>query len=144
MPGRGAAGDAARGEAGAAAGEAAGVTPTWIQWTAVLGPPVVWAARFGAGYALVPHACTADALWLLHALTAGGLVSCAVLGLVSHRLARRLGEEDSAVAGTALARSAFMARLGILSSLLFGTVILAEGLANVFLDPCQTSGPLLP
>jgi len=117
-------------------------------WSVILGPPLVWAVRIALSYVLVPPVCQAGAVWVLHVLTAVSLAACAAFG----RLALRLQPEPEPAApgwrgddeALRQGRTLFMARVGVFSSALFALVIVAEGLANLFLDPCLRAGPLLP
>jgi hypothetical protein len=118
--------------------------PVTALWAGVVGPPLTWAIRIGAGYLLVPHACRAESLWLLHGLTLAALASCAAFAALAWRLRLRVDPDDGVPDDSSEPRVGFMARLGLLSSALFGAVIVAEGLANLFVDPCHAAGPLLP
>lgn len=114
-------------------------------WAPVIGPPVVWAVRFMATYGLSPLACAADAIILLHGITALSVVVTGSLGWLSWRY--RNAARDALEAhpdDDVLMRVHSMALFGIMSAALFALVILAEGLANVMIDPCLTSGPLVP
>lgn len=113
------------------------------QWAAVLGPPIIWALRFGLNYAAMPLACSADAVVLLHA--ANGVAILVLFGLagVAHRFRR------AAVAGMVgddeqRRRTAFMGRFGLMSAALFLVVVIAESLAVLMIDPCLVAGPLVP
>lgn len=103
-------------------------------WAVMLGPPVIWAVRFAVVYVLVPYVCRADALILLHVITVLSVAAVAALGVLSWRQ-RAAARSD---------RARFMALCGILSSALFAVVVAAEGVANLLVDPCLASGPLLP
>lgn len=103
-------------------------------WLVTLGPPVIWGVRFAVVYVLVPYACRADAIALLHVITLIALAAVAGLGWMAW----------SSRGGARGERARFMALFGILSSGLFLVVIAAEGLANVMVDPCLAPGPLIP
>lgn len=109
-------------------------------WFAVLGPPVLWAARFGASYALLPYACAPGDVRLLYALTVATLLAVAAAGVVGWVQWRRLGPSAGAPIGGPEARARFMAGLGLLGSALFFAVVVLEGLALVLIDPCRTGG----
>lgn len=112
-------------------------------WLVLLGPPIVWAVRFGAAYALVPYACRADAMVLLHGLTLLALAIVALLGLLAWRY--HVSARAAAPARALAVRSArFISLFGLLGSLLFALVIVAEAIGNVMIDPCTGWGPLLP
>ncbi|MBW3553615.1 MAG: hypothetical protein KY466_08895 [Gemmatimonadetes bacterium] len=109
-------------------------------WFAVLGPPVIWAARFVLNYALVPYTCAADAVLLLQLVTVVALLGVAWAGLVGWSRWRRAGRSTQVEFGGAEARARFMALVGVLGSGLFFAVIVAEALAIFFIPPCQTGG----
>lgn len=116
-------------------------------WSGILGPPIIWAGRFGISYVLASWACVADAMWLLHAITIASLAGVGVLGWLSWHSWRASREPSPAEPGPGddrQQRVRFMALFGLFSSALFAVVIIAEGLANVLIDPCLTAGPLLP
>lgn len=106
-------------------------------WVGVLGAPVVWAVQFQAGYALGPFTHAHRWLTVVHhvisVLALAGAVAC---GVVAWRDWRRMGggEPESAEGGVS-GRSRFMAALGILTTILFTLVILAQWLVVFFIDP---------
>lgn len=112
-------------------------------WVVLLGPPVIWAVRFGVAYVLAPHACRADALVLLHALTVVALAAVAAVGVLAWRYLRLAGQAE-AVPPEVTQRTRFIALVGLLGSLLFTVVIVAEGSGSVMIDPCTAWGPLIP
>lgn len=118
---------------GTEAGPGAERSPVRL-WILVLGPPVIWAARFMATYGISPLACAADALVLLHGITLVSAAAVAALGWVSWRDWR----------AARAARTRAMTLFGLMAAALFLVVIIAEGLANVMIDPCLLSGPLVP
>lgn len=125
----------------AAAPAGRGLFPLWF---GILGPPVIWAVRIAANYILVPYACWWEWIWILHLTTLVGLLGAAAAGGVAWRHWRRSGSGTGVEFGGALTRSRFMALVGILSSGFFCLVIVAEGLANAFVHPCQTAGVPIP
>jgi hypothetical protein len=114
------------------------------QWLVVLGPPVIWALRFGLSYALMPLACSADAVLLLHAMNAVAMLLLAGLGWLAYRFWRGSGETGADDAADRIRRTRFMGLFGMMSAALFLLVIGAESLANVMIEPCMTAGPLVP
>jgi hypothetical protein len=124
----------------AAAGERPGLG--WL-WFGFLGPPVIWAVRFMVAYALVPGACSAGGLLALNVVTLVALAGTVLAGVVAARSWGRAGPEPGVEGDpdhTAWRRARFMAMAGIFTSALFTAVIVAEGLANVLVDPCLGSG----
>lgn len=124
----------------AAAGERPGLV--WL-WFGFLGPPIIWAVKFMVAYALVPGACSAAGLLALNVMTLVALAGTVLAGVVAARSWRRTRGEHGAQREPGQAgwrRARFMALAGIFSSALFTAVIVAEGLANVLVDPCLGSG----
>ena len=109
-------------------------------WFGLLGPPVIWAVRIGASYILVPYACWWDMVLLLHGVTAAALLATAFAGWVAWTRWRRVGKGMQLELGGPTTRTRFMALSGVISSAFFFLVMVAEGLANFFVDPCQTGG----
>lgn len=109
-------------------------------WFGMLGPPIIWGARFGASYVLVPYACARDTVLLLQLVTLVALLATAGAGFVAWRQGRAARKRDDDEPAPADTRTRFMALAGVLSSGLFFLVIAAEGLALFFVDPCQTGG----
>lgn len=109
-------------------------------WFGLLGPPLIWAARFGTSYALVPYACDRDAPALLQVVTLVALLATAGAGLTAWQAWRAAGRGRRLELGEPAGRTRFMALAGMLSSALFFLLIVAEGLALFFTDPCQTGG----
>lgn len=106
----------------------------------MLGPPVIWAARFMVSYTLVPVACRSGSTVLLHLVTGVALAATAAAGLVAWRRWRQVGGGTQLDLDGAAARTRFMAITGMLSSALFIIVTVAEWLASVMVHPCQSGG----
>jgi len=106
-------------------------------WAAFLAAPVAWLLQMQLNYALVPWACAhhASVAFVLVALLA--LAVAAGGGLSAWRTWRRVGAEESTEAGGSVGRTRFLALTGVMTSAMFSLVILAQGLAAVFLSPCQ-------
>lgn len=109
-------------------------------WFGILGPPVIWAIRLGTSYILVPYACWWDLVPLLHLVTATALVGTAFVGTVAWRGWRAVEKGRQVELGGRITRIRFMVLVGMFSSALFFIVMLAEGLATLVLNPCQTAG----
>jgi hypothetical protein len=107
------------------------------QWAGVLGGPVAWLVQMECNYALVGWACATGHVVVLHLVTLGGLLIAAAGGLTAWREWRRSGTQWPKGAGGPQTRSRFMAVLGLLTSLLFFFVILAQGIPSFILSPCQ-------
>lgn len=108
-------------------------------WLGVLGAPIVWGIQLQANYSLVPWVCKHDAYWLLHVITLVCLLMVAAGGFVSWRDWKAAGEgSPEETDGGPLARTRFQGALGIVTSVLFGIVIFAQGLASFFFNACWT------
>jgi hypothetical protein len=113
-------------KAGAGAGEL---------WAGVLVGPTAMLMQLEINYALVPWACGARTVWPLHLVSLFALVVTIVAGFLAYRIWARVStDEDS---GGALARSRFMAAVGVLISLLMALVIVAQWLPVFFHSPCE-------
>src|SRR4051812_45535055 len=115
------------------------ITPTNAMrlWAGILAGPIAWFLQMQVSYALVPWACATGHLIVLHLLTLGGLLIAAAGALTAWREWQRLGREWPKGAGGPQARSRFMAVLGLLASIMFFLVILAQGIPSFLLNPCQ-------
>jgi hypothetical protein len=109
----------------------------WL-WYAFLGAPTAWALHIGARYPLLPPACRADAVWLLHGVTVG----CLLLALGSFAAAARVlaRARTSETRGAEAGRLALFAKAGVLFGVLFAGVIAAELLPTLVVDPCLGVG----
>lgn len=104
-------------------------------WAGVLVGPTAMLMQLEINYALVPWACASSKVWPLHLVSLFALLVTVVAGLLAYRIWRRVStDEDS---GGALARSRFMAAVGVLISLLMALVILAQWLPVFFHSPCE-------
>lgn len=109
-------------------------------WFGFLGPPVIWAVRFGVSYALVPAACRGGGLPWLQGITLVALAGTAWAGVVAWRSWRGAGDGRVGDAETAGGRARFMGAVGVLGSVLFFLAIASESLALFMVDPCRTGG----
>jgi hypothetical protein len=125
-----------------------------LGWLALLGGPVLWVLHIGLRYPLVPVSCEAGSEWPLHvvsiACTLGSIAVVAVAWRTLRDARRDVGarsgvgdEPDDPVTGSPerrrLFRIAFLARAGLVTSLVFLLVIVAEALTTIWHDPCTRS-----
>jgi hypothetical protein len=96
---------------------------------AVLAGPLVFLLGFSVAYVLLPWACAAHQLLVLHGVTLVTLLLVLGSGLLAWNDWRALPKE----AGS---RSRFMAVLGMSASGLFILVILAQWIPQFMLHPC--------
>jgi hypothetical protein len=101
-------------------------------WVNMLGAPMIWSAEMLVNYALVPRECLAGDRWILHLVWGGALAMAVVIGISSLYQWRLLGRSDA----EHQERFRFMVKVGCLNSLLFGMLILAQGIACIIFDPC--------
>ncbi len=106
-------------------------------WAGVLGAPVLWFTQFQIAYMIVPRICRNHHTGWFHFLPALFLalvIACfALCWLEWTRLGR--GGEKADEAG-AVGRVHFLSVLGMFSSMLFATAIVAQALAVFFINPC--------
>jgi hypothetical protein len=108
-----------------------------LLWLGLLGPAVIWLTQFEVNYALVPWVCRHGHHELIALVTIVALALTAVLGLLAWGLWRRSAPQFSESADAGIrSRTHFMAAMGLMSSGLFILVIVAQGIAVFFIDPC--------
>jgi hypothetical protein len=106
-------------------------------WAGILTAPFAWFAQLEGNYIIATHLCPDNAQLPLHLVTAGALVitlSGAAIAWSNWRYAGTSWPDDS---GGPTARGRFMAALGLMLSGIFFLVIMAQGIPNFLLDPCQ-------
>jgi hypothetical protein len=106
-------------------------------WTGVLLPPVAFLLNLEVAYALVPAACNARTVVLVHVVHLISLGLTVFAGVVAWRTWQRSGATWPGSEGGRLSRTQFLAGMGILMGLTFGLVILAQWIPSFILDPCQ-------
>jgi hypothetical protein len=108
-------------------------------WAGVLGAPAIWGAQQEAMYALTQWVCLSGNYAVLVVITIACLIGAAVCGFVSWRTWRRSGgESPDDTDGGAIARSRFLGALGVITSVMFFLLILAQGIPTFFFDACWT------
>ncbi len=110
------------------------------QWFGVLVPALAMLTNLSLGFALVAWSGAAGTRILLHAEIAVLVLISASAGVVAHREWRRHGgggEADDS--GGPAARARFMGVMGMGSSALFTTILLAQWLAYAYLTPCLST-----
>lgn len=106
-------------------------------WFAVLAGPVAWMLGLNAQYGLVRVACARGSMLYLHAVTVLTLALALAGVWMALREWRRTGRGWPDEQGGTLSRSRFMAVVGLMAGALFSLAIVAQWLANVFLNPCM-------
>ena len=113
-------------------------SPTSVAlWSSVLGAPALWAIQLQVGYALAPATCHLGTRLPLYLLT----LICITLALTGCALSyrdwkRAGGGSPDETDGGPIARLRFLGALGVIVGLTFAMVMLAQGLASFFFDPC--------
>jgi hypothetical protein len=107
-----------------------------VSWIGLTAGPLAWMLAHGLNYALVPWACGTRHMLPLHLVSLAALL-LAILGAGvawrDWRQHRKISSESADSAG----RAHFIALLAFGSCLMFGLVVLIEGLGQFYFDPCQ-------
>ncbi len=106
-------------------------------WAGVLVPPLAWLSNLLVSYLLVPWACATGRQFVLHLVTLVAVLLALGGGLLAWHNWWRAGREWPGDGGGVLVRSRFMAVVGLLSSAVFGLVILAQGIPSFILHACE-------
>ncbi len=108
-----------------------------ILWISILAGPFVWLISFQANFALVPWACIWQGKLALYLVSVVGLIACGASSFAAWREWRELGRQMEFEGPGALPRSRMMALSGIVLSIGFFMVILAQAIPEVILRECQ-------
>ena len=107
------------------------------EWAAVLSGPVAWFVQFVAIYALATLVCVTGGVIILHVVALLGLAMAAAGGSLAFRNWRLSGSAvPSDFEAGKLARARMMSVIGMMSSALYGVIIIAQWFAVFFLEPC--------
>ena len=106
-------------------------------WTGVLLAPFAFLSNLQISYMLVLWACASGQVLWLHVVSALWLLVALFGAFIAWRNWGRAGREWRSEGGSSVARSRFMAIVGLLMSVLFGLIILAQWIADFIIDPCQ-------
>ena len=113
--------------------------PKAALWTAVLGGPAVALAGLEVLYLLVPWSCRNRA-WPLHAAAAAAALLVLGAFLLSWRSWRSVDRGWPGDGEGAEDRARFLAVVGMLSAAVSFTVVLAQWIAILVLNPCFGAG----
>ncbi len=108
-----------------------------VEWAGVLAGPLAFLLNLQVSYMLVPWACATGAQGTLYFVAAGALLLSGLGGLTSWRVWQRRGREWPGDEAGAVPRSRLLAVLGLLTSVLFALVIVAQGIPTFILSACQ-------
>jgi hypothetical protein len=106
-------------------------------WYSILIGPVIWAVDFAISYALVPHACSTGHDFLLHL---SGILSVIIAlsgAAVALRSLAEIPTGASMQGGAARDRARFMAMAGLVLSVTFALLIIAQEIPRFMLHPCD-------
>ena len=110
--------------------------PAMVWWTMFAGP-WAWACDLGFSYLLAQHACSTGHHYVLHVIT----VVCSVIALSGFAAGwtaySALPEEANEEGIRPIDLTHFQVLIGIVFSLAFTMVILAEAVPRWILNPCQ-------
>src|SRR5690348_13255577 len=106
-------------------------------WAGILGAPTAWAAELQVSYAFVPWTCLHGHHWVLHLFTAIFVAISILCGILCFSEWRHVGGGSAeGSAGGPIERTRFLALTGLMVSGMFTLLILAQGTASFFLNPC--------
>jgi hypothetical protein len=111
-------------------------TTSLALWFGLLGGPAAGFGNVLVGYPAVDRACVSNSSVLLHALTAMFLAIAVLAGIVSWRLRQRAGSWPG-TAGGLLARSRFMATVGVLTAAVSAFGIILQWIPMFFIGACH-------
>jgi chromate transport protein ChrA len=106
-------------------------------WVGVVLPLIITAAEMETNYVLVRQACAAERNLALYAVVIVALILTALTGLASALIWRKRGATWPSESADIVTRARFISVLGIMSSAISFTLILAHGIATLKFDPCQ-------
>lgn len=105
-----------------------------VQWTGLLAGPTAWALHMQANYSLVAWACKNGGEIVIHLVTVAALLITAVGAFAAWRAWQQGRAEE---ADGEVSRTHFMGALGLLVSLMFLLVIIAQAIPSFVFHPCQ-------
>jgi uncharacterized membrane protein YidH (DUF202 family) len=106
-------------------------------WAGVLGAPAVWAVQLQTGYSLTEWVCHSERYFVLHLVTLVFVLLAAGGGALSWMDWKKAGRgSPDETDGGPVARTRFLGALGMVISVLFVLLIIAQGLASFFFHAC--------
>jgi Kef-type K+ transport system membrane component KefB len=106
-------------------------------WLLVVLPAFFCAAAMQINYVLVRQACSAQGNLMLYVVTIVALALTLGVALLAYATWRHAGAEWPGEGADVATRTRFIAVVGMLGSVIFFLVTLAQGFAMVYYDPCQ-------
>jgi hypothetical protein len=105
------------------------------EWFGILAGPLAWLLQFIINYALVRRACITHSTMSLHVVSALFLIVAVTAGIASAKKLLHF-RADSSSAEAMVARSHFMAIVGVFSSTLYTLAIIMQVIASFIWNPC--------
>jgi hypothetical protein len=99
--------------------------------------PLAWIIHLFGAYLLAPWACATHSEWILHLLTLATLLLGAGGVALNAYQWRKFGRGHSGEVGEPLMRGRFMSMIGLLASLLFLAIIVAQAIPILILGVCE-------
>lgn len=119
--------------------------PLSLLWACVLVGPLAWALQLGSFYPLTHLACSNDATWFFHLITAV-LIVLALVGTVLSwhylRLPHHLSQETvltdriADISKREIPSRQFLAISGLALGIFFSVLMLMEWIPTLYLSPC--------
>ena len=103
----------------------------------VVVPALITAAAMEINFSLVRQACSAQRSTMLYIVTIVALVLILLVAFVSYLTWRAEGAQWPGEGADIATRTRFLAMVGIIGSGIFFLVTFAQGIATVYLNPCQ-------
>jgi hypothetical protein len=106
--------------------------------TGLLGPAVLWLTQFQVKYSLVDYACKTGHRWVLplaSGIAIAAAVSFCLFAWRNHRVAKHAARDETTE--PLRDRNIFLAHMGLLSSVFFLAIVVAQALAQLFINPCS-------
>jgi hypothetical protein len=113
--------------------------PGWSQdtrlWLGILGGPAAWLIHFNVNYLLAWVACASGSNFWLHVTTAL-CIAITLAALLASLQTMGPAREEHGDYESRESRRRFMGMTGVMSSMLFGLIIIAQAIAVVMVVPC--------
>lgn len=106
-------------------------------WLLIVAPAIITAAAHETNYVLVRQACSAQRSLMLYVVTIVALVLMLCVALLSYATWRDAGAQWPGESADTATTTRFIAMVGLLGTVIFFLVTLAQGIATVIYDPCQ-------
>src|SRR3954462_813051 len=107
------------------------------EWVGVFAGPIAWAIHQQLSYSLVPWVCHTGHRFVLYLTNVFFFLMAIAGGVLSWTIYEKLKREAAATPSLDIARQRFLVTLGMMTSALFASIIVAQALANFFINPCQ-------